>query len=733
MQIASGDGTNPLYVLLFLAVTAQQVRYSAVNSNKKATPDIDKPLCLVYNFHGVIIIGVNNGGNVMRKRIMAIVLAGLMLTQSPFVGIAETLQAEGELAAGDLTAAGFVQTAAEISAPAEVSEGEAAEIVEELPAESLSGEAAQEEIVPEEFPEEIPALPEELVVPEEDLFELTEEAGEDTDELSLQEELPEENSEAQNGESLIPAEEPGEGTEDGELVTEDNPTRQAADEFFGAANAILSTMSFANDSPNAVGTSQLTKDIASRTLRLAIAASTTKDEDGNNYISYGTTVDGVGIVNRIYYLAHYAEFLFESEFRTEIDGVTYTAVINISVPYGNKSDVEASYFLDTIGSGLNYLTARAVIAAPSSYKGTEDIEFIVEGLDDDLLDYEVQDLANTTLKASFGTWNFMLLSKAKVSMRTLGFDNFVMTHTHTYHKVNAVHATVSRDGCIYDICSSCGDIRSSTTVPYVSTIALTFDKAGYTGTVLRPSVIIKDRTGAALNTKYYSVVFSNANSTNIGNYKVSITLKDIYYGSKTLYYSIVKPADAVAMPKLNKANNLSDGIGIYFYPVSGATSYVIFRKENNRWRAIRGLDVGSPYLTTAGTRLYYKDTTVKNSYGTPYSYSVAAMIGSSLSAFDTAGIDIIRLQPPTITKVIKRDEGIAKVFWNAVKCEGYQVQYTDGSGKWYIWPETTNTFRNITHLKTGVKYYFRVRSFATSKKMGVYYSDYGNHVPFILN
>lgn len=682
----------------------------------------------------------------MRKKLTALMLVGLMLTQSPVVSMAESLQPEGELTVGEVVVGETVDASA--ADPAPVQEAEVPEIVEEITAAEIPGGAISAEAVPieetvtgpvsEKLPEEAVIAEEESLPIEEETTELTEELiapAEETDELALQEEEVEEIEESLDATSLFPEEEAEEEEiveEENELIEEENYTRQAADEFYKAASAILSTMAIGGDTPAAAGTSQLTKDTVSKTLKDVIIAGKKRDSDGDYYLLVTNTVNSVSVNNRITYLTMYNEFFFEFEFNTVIEGVTYKSNMNICVPFGNKRDVEIRYFLDNPATGANYLTAFSSIAKPSTYRGTETLEFEVQGLDDDLLDYEVQELANTTLKSAFGSWNSMLLSRAKVSMRTLGFDNFVMAHTHKYYGKVIAHSSRAQDGRYREICSTCGDIKTNLTIPQIDAFALSYYKVGYTGSNQRPVFIIKDRTGAVVSTKYYDVTYSNPNSRAVGTYSATVKLKDRYYGSRTLKYSIVKQSQAPAMPKVNQADNSSAGINVYFYKVNKATQYIIYRKENDRWKAIKTLGSNDPLLKKTPTRLYYTDTTVKNNYGSAYVYSVAVKVGTGVSAFDTHGVDIVRLKPPTITKVKKLNATQANVMWKKEDCDGYQVQYKVSGGNWMTCADTTKTARYISNLKKGKKYTFRLRTIGTSNKMGKYYSQYSKYFTFTM-
>ena len=111
------------------------------------------------------------------------------------------------------------------------------------------------------------------------------------------------------------------------------------------------------------------------------------------------------------------------------------------------------------------------------------------------------------------------------------------TITHNYTNY-VTQATLSEDGVIVKKCSVCGDIESTTAINYVKSFALTTTSYTYSGAVRTPGVIVKDSAGKVLkNGTDYTVSYASGRA-NAGTYKVIVTMKGNYSGSKTLYFKI---------------------------------------------------------------------------------------------------------------------------------------------------------------------------------------------------
>lgn len=116
---------------------------------------------------------------------------------------------------------------------------------------------------------------------------------------------------------------------------------------------------------------------------------------------------------------------------------------------------------------------------------------------------------------------------------------------HSYKTVVLKKATTTEDGKIGSQCSRCGDIKTSKTVRKASKITLSRTAFTYNGKVQVPTVSVKDSKGTDIDKKYYTVTYSNKSSKNAGSYKIKVTLKGKYSGSKTLAYKINKKANTI--------------------------------------------------------------------------------------------------------------------------------------------------------------------------------------------
>ncbi|MBR0413904.1 MAG: leucine-rich repeat protein [Clostridia bacterium] len=119
---------------------------------------------------------------------------------------------------------------------------------------------------------------------------------------------------------------------------------------------------------------------------------------------------------------------------------------------------------------------------------------------------------------------------------------------HTYTVVVKKAASFSQNGVLNEACSMCQQLRKSTVVKSLKAAKLSATVLTYTGKNLTaPKVTVTDSAGKTVAAKYYTVTYiSRANSkavksiSAIGQYKVKITFKNAYSGTKYLYFT-VKP------------------------------------------------------------------------------------------------------------------------------------------------------------------------------------------------
>ena len=99
-------------------------------------------------------------------------------------------------------------------------------------------------------------------------------------------------------------------------------------------------------------------------------------------------------------------------------------------------------------------------------------------------------------------------------------------------------ATLTKNGSIVKKCSVCGKVASTTTIYYPKTVKIAATTYTYTGKVITPAVTVKNSKGTALKKGTdYTVTYASGRK-NVGKYKVTVTFKGNYSGTKTFYFTI---------------------------------------------------------------------------------------------------------------------------------------------------------------------------------------------------
>ena len=99
-------------------------------------------------------------------------------------------------------------------------------------------------------------------------------------------------------------------------------------------------------------------------------------------------------------------------------------------------------------------------------------------------------------------------------------------------------ATLTKNGSIIKKCSVCGKVASTTVIYYPKTVSIAATTYTYTGKVITPAITVKGSNGKALkNGTDYTVSYASGRK-NVGKYKVTVTFKGNYSGTKTFYFTI---------------------------------------------------------------------------------------------------------------------------------------------------------------------------------------------------
>lgn len=168
----------------------------------------------------------------------------------------------------------------------------------------------------------------------------------------------------------------------------------------------------------------------------------------------------------------------------------------------------------------------------------------------------------------------------------------------------------------------------------------------------------------------------------------------------------------LSKPDVEDPINKPKAILVSWEKVKNAKGYYVYRKTGSatKWTKVA--------TVKGGNVLSWKDTKATTN-GTKYTYTVRAYAGSVKSSYEK-GEEIYRLTRGSITSKKSSAKKKLTVKWKKnAKASGYQVQYSTSSS---FTKKTTKTVsgastlsKTISGLKSGKKYYVRVRSYKKVK------------------
>ena len=226
--------------------------------------------------------------------------------------------------------------------------------------------------------------------------------------------------------------------------------------------------------------------------------------------------------------------------------------------------------------------------------------------------------------------------------------------------------------------------------------------------------------------------------------KVYTTANTSYTYSKAesgkTYYMTVKAVDStgkiisdynttglnikfLSQPELSKISKTSTGVKLTWSKVSGASKYQVLAKtsKSGEWKKV--------YTTSNTSYTYTKAQSGKYCYMT---VKAVASDGSTVSAYNTTGLNVKFLSQPAVSKLSNTSKGV-KVTWNKVTgAEKYQVYVkTSKDGTWKSIGTTTNTSCTYTKAQSGKTYYFTVKALADDGKTASTYNSTGTKLLFL--
>ena len=264
---------------------------------------------------------------------------------------------------------------------------------------------------------------------------------------------------------------------------------------------------------------------------------------------------------------------------------------------------------------------------------------------------------------------------------------------HSY-KTTIQKATLTKNGKIINKCTVCGETET-TTIKYAKSFSLSTTTYPYDGKVKTPTVIVKDSAGNVLTKDVdYTVTYASGRKS-LGTYKVTITMKGNYSGTKTLTFNI-----KLATPTV-KVSNAVNGVKITWNKVAGAKNYKVYKSvySGGKWSSWEAIKTG--YTGTS-----YTDTTVKSADNVRY--TVRAFNGSNSSTFKSSN-SIKFLATPTVTAT-NAAKGVS-ITWNKITgAKSYIVYksiYTNGG--WSSWSRVATDVTGTSYTDTTVKSGHNVR------------------------
>lgn len=295
--------------------------------------------------------------------------------------------------------------------------------------------------------------------------------------------------------------------------------------------------------------------------------------------------------------------------------------------------------------------------------------------------------------------------------------NEIRDAAHNYYIVETVYPNTlatSKDGYYMKECLVCGKVVKDV-IYTVGKVTLSNSKYTYNGNKKTPTVTVTDSKGNVISNSNYAVSYSSGR-VKVGRYKITVTFKGIYTGTKakTAYFTIVPKAPSSATAKLRTVSGGYDDIKFSWSKATGASGYnVYYKKSTSSSYTYLTRTTATSYTKknlTDGVRYYFKVVPYYKSGDTRY---------SSLS-YKTANIFTLKkISTPKVTKSGTK----VKVSWTNINGEtGYQISKSTkktGTNIVSTYRTTTGSYKTVSATK-GKTYYYKVRAYKDVDSKKVY-------------
>ena len=269
-------------------------------------------------------------------------------------------------------------------------------------------------------------------------------------------------------------------------------------------------------------------------------------------------------------------------------------------------------------------------------------------------------------------------------------------------------ATTSSDGSLDTICERCNKVISTTPIKQVKTIKLSATSYVYDGKAKTPSVTVTDANDKKLvKDTDYTLKYSSGRK-NPGEYKVKVTFKGNYSGSKTYSFQITPAKTKVT------ATQSTTSIKLTWTAVTGAYGYrvYIYNSTANKWTTL--------IKATKETSYTFKSLDP----GTTYRYAVRPYARDNDVIWGKLTDIYVTTKPatPSLTSAESGSKNSVTLKWNAVDgATGYVVYYATSKNGSYKKLGTAKNYTFTSNKLTGGKtYYFRIKAYIKTSDGNLY-------------